>query len=115
MRNPTPDSSSELEVTLSLAELLTKGMSINNEDNSSTSDNIEGTGTRCVGCFSLPDDAETAFIERQLDEMSNQSSILSIDPDDFMEDDADDGNYAVHVDNYLDLTPIHEEIGEDFE
>jgi len=70
---------------------------------------------RCSDCFSLPDDAETALIEHQLDEMSNQSSCLSFESDDFLEDDHDEGNYSAHGEGGIDLMPISEETGEDSE
>lgn len=57
--------------------------------------------------YSQPDEDE--FIEHQLDEMSNQSSILSFDVDDFMEDDHDTETYIVHVDNCHCLKSINEE------
>eukprot|EP00555_Chaetoceros_dichaeta_P005160 CAMPEP_0198266762 /NCGR_PEP_ID=MMETSP1447-20131203/29981_1 /TAXON_ID=420782 /ORGANISM="Chaetoceros dichaeta, Strain CCMP1751" /LENGTH=209 /DNA_ID=CAMNT_0043956999 /DNA_START=487 /DNA_END=1116 /DNA_ORIENTATION=- len=57
--------------------------------------------------YSLHDEDE--LIEYQLDEMSNQSSILSFDVDDFMEDDHDIGNYTVHVENCPNLKSINEE------
>jgi len=61
------------------------------------------------------DEAETALIEHQLDEMSNQSSCLSFESDDFLEDDHEEGNYSAHGDGVIDLMPISEETGEDSE
>lgn len=113
----TTDFSPETEAALSLAELLTKGMRLSNENSEVIgTNNVESTSTRCSECYSLPDDAETALIEHQLDEMSNQSSILSFDADDFLEDDTEYVNYALHDgENCVDLTPIHEEVDEDSE
>jgi len=109
---------SKVDMHLSLDGLFITKEKISKSDYRNVIDphDVQRVGRRYSGCFSLPDEsAETALIERQLDEMSNQSSILSFDADDFLEDDNDDGNYVVHVESCLDLSPIDEEIAEDSE
>lgn len=112
------ESASKLDTNVSLEELFTREKA-SKIDHRTVIDSYDAqrAGRRGSGCLSL-DEAETALVERQLDEMSNQSSILSFDAEDFSEDENDDGNYVIHVapvETGFDLTPIDEGIGEDSE
>lgn len=106
-------------LNLSLDELFRNEKALIREDrNPIDTDDVEGIWKQrpeSPGNYSFPDEDETALIEHQLDELSNQSSQLSFDADDFLEDDNELETYADHVDNDLDLAPINEETMEDLE
>jgi len=100
------DLSSELVVAPLIEEL---------GNNKFPGDHVEKVERRySFGSFTPADD-ETALVEGQLDELSNQSSTMSFDTDDFLEDDNEQSAFTVQDQNYLDLAPINEESGEETE
>jgi len=109
----TVNSSPDLTTQLTKEEAQTNSwIEINSNENSG---NLVNTDNQIFFVTFSPPDDETAMVEGLLDELSNQSSIMSFDPDEFSEDDNEQNSYHEQEENYLDLTTINEGSDEETE